>query len=667
MLEAMRAQGLNYLANNFNVGYEIDHEEWYIEFRQKQLKQLFRFLVEAEGKVELVYILELDSEDCVKLAPQEIVTRGTGCTFEQLPFIKPTGSQSPQVGPVFKRSFSGSTAGPAAKTLNTTMRSFSDIAESGQPWSGYYRDILDILSKTWLILPDGSKIRWNEQYPNMLCAAVDLIGKQSGTVFLTVRDGQGRLPGDVQEYINYLMQVKLAGDRYLVSKAPARENGKCPLCGTEGETLYPNGIKGAGINLLNADRAGRFPGIDESQAWKAYPLCIGCADLLYMYKNHVLSSTGPKKDRRPFTARVAGDSAIILPYYLPGLSGKEKREIDGRMRDYLNSLETDVEIPEDDLLKSLQNQNGLLIIDILWATVGQNIDDITGMVTQVLPSRLRDLSRINTEAESWLSAVYPQEKLDDFRPSLTLRALRELFWRPGGKAAKEINASRSVIELRRYLAYCIYHKEPVLDDKQFWREWLVTAKWYYAEALSSADGYKKLLYEGKSKKGPYLTGAGWIKHFNWWLNYLRKVGVMQMPKVVFQPKMEALKPFFTRESGIDSDEKAYTFLLGMLYGKVMEVQGARNVNVSANSLTWLKRLTMKGKDLPELYNKVREKMMIYNTESSAVVRELLQDFGRLAVKLGTNIKLGEIETNYYLLLGQSMAGTVLKANKEQKK
>ncbi|MCL2766843.1 MAG: CRISPR-associated protein [Peptococcaceae bacterium] len=663
MLEAMRALAIDHLANKLHAGYEVNREEWYTDLRLNHPDQLYQFLVESEGKIERVYVLEVESPDCVRLVELEIVERGHGCSSEQIPFIKPTGAQSPQVGPVFKRSYSSSAgAGPSVKILNTTMNSFIAIAESGQPWSGYFRDVLSILSLRWIHLPDGSMLDWTTRYANMLSAAVEVIGKQSNTVFLTVRDEQGRLPGMVPEYAQYLMKEKLAGDRYVVGSAPARENGTCPLCGADGETLYPNGVKGAGINLLNADRAGRFPGIDESQAWKAFPLCIGCADLLYIYKNHVLKKTGSNKDKRPYTSRIAGDAALILPYYMPGLIGRGKRVIDTRMNIYLNDLETDVETPEDDLLKCLQEQEGLLNIDILWATVGQNIDDVTGMISQVLPSRLRELSKLNSETELWQAAVFPQEEISNLRPNLTLQAFRELFWRPGGKKAKDINASRSVIELRRYLAYCIYHSRPAMD-KQLWNEWLVTARWYFAEAISSADGYKRLLYEGRSKKGTYLTGAGWIKYFNWWINYLRKVGVMKMPKVVYQPKMEALKPYFTQESGVDSYEKAYAFLLGMLFGKLMEVQGAKNVNVSSNSLTWLRRLTLKGKNLPELYNKVRVKMLEYDMESSSVVRELLQDLGELGVKLGTNIDLDEIETNYFLLLGQSMSKTALKASK----
>ena len=110
------------------------------------------------------------------------------------------------------------------------------------------------------------------------------------------------LPGENQLYLDYLMQEKLAGDRYVTVNTPVKENSACPLCGTTDTNIYPNALKGAGINLVNADRVGAFPNIDTSQAWKKYALCASCADLLYVYKFHVLKKGGVKKDQQPFTA-----------------------------------------------------------------------------------------------------------------------------------------------------------------------------------------------------------------------------------------------------------------------------------------------------------------------------------------------------------------------------
>lgn len=138
---------------------------------------------------------------------------------------------------------------------------------------------------------------------------------------------------------------------------------------------------------------------------------------------------------------------------------------------------------------------------------------------------------------------------------------------------------------------------------------------------------------------------------------------------IFEPTLPALKPYFLPGAGINNREKAFTFLLGILYGKVLQVQAARGVNVASNALTWLKRLNLDGRDLPELYNKVREKLLTYEVEASADVRALVQDLGRLGAGLGDRIPLDNTTTCYYLLLGQSVTVDVLpsktKKNEDQ--
>ncbi len=49
---------------------------------------------------------------------------------------------------------------------------------------------------------------------------------------------------------------------------------------------------------------------------------------------------------------------------------------------------------------------------------------------------------------------------------------------------------------------------------------------------------------------------------------------------MFKPKNESLSPLFERAEGLNSDAKVYTFLLGVLYGHLISVQGGvAKVNV----------------------------------------------------------------------------------------
>lgn len=682
MIGAMRTLALDYLAQELTSGRPpADTESWYQELRQNNPGKMFPYLVEDSGKIETVYILESCTDHgggrATRLIVQEILTgqndyQEEACTPDKLPFMKPPGSQSPQFGPVIKRNYDKKKGGgPSKKILNSTMKYFEEVAAAEKSWSSYFRDIINILGCPTILLPDGTSVNWQENgYANMLSCAVEKIGPQSGTVFLTVRDSNGLLPGENMVYIDYLLTDKLAGERYVTKAAPAAEKATCHLCDCSNTAVYPNALKGAGINLSNADRAGAFPGIDTLQAWKKYALCSSCADLLYVYKFHLLKKQGPKKDRQPFSARIAGDNALIVPTFLPGLPFNTRLEVLKETNAYIANMSTDVEYDEESLLDILKGKNTILNFIFIWADIGQNIENVTGMITNVLPSRLRELSEFNAAADNWQHPIFPKVPLrqgqTNFKPDLSLRALRPLFWRPGGKKSEEANKSKRLFQLKRLIAECVYRQNKIPVER-FYEEIMTSARWYWLEAIEKKDGYKGILYEGSGKKGPYLTGAGWIRHLNMWLYYFKRLGVLDMESSIFKPELESLKPYFGPESGIDTPDKAFSFLIGVLYGKLLQVQGARGVNVGTNALTWLKRLTLKGKDLPELYIKIREKLLAYETEKSQEVKALISEIGRLGVRLGENIKLDEIQTNYYLLLGQSMTVEILPSKEQNQK
>lgn len=671
----MRELALDYLLENLNEGeFPEDLEKWYQNLRKNSPGQLFPYLVEDSGKVDKVYILEHESADTARLSVEDVVQgqeETGGCPAHKLPFMKPSGSQSPAVGPVIKRTYAKEGSGPSEKILTTTIKYFREVSQVQKPWSGYFSEILDILDKPKLRLADGLIIDWDKEgYSSMLACVVERIGPQKNTVFLAIRDAQGKLPGEQAIYTDYLLTAKLAGERYVTGGSPAAEEARCPLCGKGDVTVFPNALKGAGVNLLNTDRVGVFPGIDPLQAWKGYALCAPCADLLYVFKFHVLKKGGVEKKGQPFGAKVAGENALVIPEFFPGVSLVERQNCLHNVQEYIQKFKEDVESDEEGLLDRLKDSDGILNLTILWADVGQNIENVTGLITQVLPSRLRQLSQFNALAQEWVSPLFPKKFLwsgrFNFKPQLALLALNPLFLRPGGKKVKDLNASNQLFQLKRILAEGVYHGT-MIPEKRFWDEALRTARSYFAEAVANKDGYRSLLYEFEIKNGNEISTAAWVKHFNWYLNYFRnkEVGVLPMNRQPYEPEMEALKPYFGPESGIDSLPKSYAFLLGVLYGKLLQIQGARKVNVGANALTWLKRLTLKGKDLPELYIKIREKLLSYESEKSPDIRMLIQELGQLGIRLGDRIQLDEVGTNYFLLLGQSMTESILPAKPKE--
>ncbi len=656
MINAMRNLALLALRRRFKA-YDIVGMS---EFRKKFGAKLAPLLVEDAGKVPRVYVLQKVPDDpgIVKMWVEELDKEKR----LRLPFNKPSGAQSPAIGPVMKRTLDPKKKpGPSLKIQKSTLKSFEKLSLESSEWSAYFKDIVRVFAGDTLVwqgalYPVGD----DQNYPHILAAAIRLIPDKE-TVFLTVADSEGRWPGDRPEYHLYLANM-LAKIKYVTGAAPLRPNGTCPLCGATDQTLYPNALKGAGINLANMDRAGSFSNLDPGQAWKNYGLCIDCADLLYIFKNHV------SKD---FIGIVAGQKALLLPFLLGNQKGQYRFIKD--FKEYLSNLDSQrIKALEKNLLEFFAKQDDAqMVLHIMWAKFGQVIDEVTGVIIDVLPSRLRALADLNRAANKWAHPLAPRHTIEEADFDLSLRMMAPLFKRPGGKKAKQANASARLWELKRQLAASIYHGKPLADtERLFWDELITTAGWYLSEALVTGNAWG-LCYEGlnvkKKRTIVYWTLAGWMRHLARFIDYLRKTEVLPMDDktYVFEPGMEILKPYFSSGSGIDAPEKAYSFLLGILYGKLLQVQAARGVNVASNALTWLKRLNLAGRDLPELYVKIREKMLAYGTEGSKDVRALEKEIGRLGILLGDKIKLDNIPTCYFLLLGQSIMADVIKKNQEK--
>ncbi len=657
MITAMRTLALDYLFDNLgdkdNPPQNL--EEWYYKLRTDHPERLFPFLVEDVSDIEKIYILYPDKTDfsMVNMDVEDMTTE----KVRKLPFKQ---YRARAIGPVIKRSKSKDEVSPNSTTQQATLKYFKKVGESSSQWASYFKEISEILDRPKIKTLDGQVAVTGKEmkWLNVYSAAMESIPDTKGTAMFTITDYQNRWPGERSEYFNYLAN-ELSTIKYVTGAAPVQDDQTCPLCGTSGITIFPNALKGAGINISNVDRAGAFPDIDTGQAWKGYALCNSCADLLYIYKFHFLKKDS--KNQNSFITPIAGENAVVIPFVTVDYHARQ--DIWRAVKDLVKTASSDVEEAELTILDILKGKKGILNLTFLWATVGQNIEDVTGMITNVAPSRLTELSKVNEESRDWKHPLFPeirnfQDKKINLRPDLSLMALRTLFHRPGGKKAKDVNASMKLRQLKRGIAASVYYKTEV-PTARFWEEVITTARWYWLNAIENGSAYG-LLNEGKKKTGePYLTAAGWLRHLCWWLYYFKRLEVMKMEGNFYEPQMERLKPYFGPESGVNSPQKAYAFLLGVLYGKVLQVQGARGVNVGANALTWLKRLTLKGRDLPDLYIKIREKLLAYETEKSEEVRELITEIGALGWRLGDNIELDEIPTNYYLLLGQSLTTTIL--------
>jgi CRISPR-associated protein Csh1 len=636
-----------------DMGSKSDPWEWYLRLREERPELLFPYLIEApRGSLSPnYYVLRADADEEVAVLEQR--ERKDGDEL-RLPFVQSTGSQSGALGPVIKRTYAtGKGPGPSPKINETTRKDFRKIADAGEPWSGYFEHVSSVISRP--------KLRFRENLikgngAGALGLAVREINERQ-TCLLSVLDPEGRLPGEVDEYLAYLQHV-LAAEKYSTGRLQPIEDGICALSGFHG-TVYPNALAGAGLNLSNVDRLGVFPNLDDEAAWKKFALSAEVADLLYVFSYHL-------RDR--FVARVAGERALLVPY--------TKSDADKRLRFlrfaenyYVNKVQSGKPLVEEErMLQHYAQQDTITSITILWADFGQKLENVRGIVTDVLPSRLRAISEVANEVRRDRSAPFPELDYDDsLQPDVAFNYLGSLLKRPGGKRTEKANAGSRLFDLRRDIAAAAYHKRPV-PEARFWEEVREISEAYLLDGLER--GTYGMIHEGRNKKGEtYLTMAGWVRHLCRFVYFLRRLGVYpNMEDWRYEPRNEQLREFFDDgdgRTGLDQEEKVFAFLLGALFGRLMWEQYTRGVNVGANALPWLKRFTLAGKDLPDLFVKVRGKLLTYGTEYDPNVRVVIEELGHLGITLGTNINLSQTETGYFLLLGQSLNPILMPSKAKQ--
>ncbi|BBO82133.1 hypothetical protein DSCO28_26990 [Desulfosarcina ovata subsp. sediminis] len=628
-----------------------DLRKWFVDGKKNDPGKFFSYLVEPEGKIEKYYTICADpNRDDTAILESADIGSLKGQSAVRLPFNKPSGPRSPQIGPVIKRSYNKKKGcGPTLQILNSTLASFQKISESNNVWADYFDQVYNVFSR--------KKLCYAGEYlvceKHILHKAVEII-PENKPVFLVFKNKNALLPGDIAEYRKYLSTMLNADNKYTIKEAQPVQMKHCACCGMEDVKCYPAGLSKAGVNIFNIDRDGAFPNITNSNAFLSYAICENCCDLLYVFKFHVIDK---------YITYIAGQETLMLPelYLDSNLLNKFLSNFQTYV-EQLNKASTKTLIIEKKrLVRFLLNEKAICTLDIIWSKdslKGQSIGNLSGQISDVLPSRLRAVDTANKKFKEIQSVFFPRRQVGDFEFDLNLSFLNELLRRPGGKKAKNINASRKLIELKRMTAEAIY-KQNVIPEVRFWQEIMITADWYMRNLLEKDNPEVDCLYEGYSEKKnvSWMSFAGWIKHLSMTIYYFTFMEVMQQMKnkKTYFPVMEGLKSYFSDDCGINTDEKAYAFIIGILYGRVMQIQGAKGVNVGSNALTWLKRLNLTGKDLPELYIKIREKLLAYEAEGNETIRDIIKEIGLLGTKLGNEIDLDQVACCYYILLGQSIA------------
>ncbi len=526
MLEIMQNLALCHLWKELegNKPPPNDLRTWFISGKENDPGKFFSYLVEPAGKIKKFYALSAhpDNEAVAVLESADIGSLG-GNSAIRLPFNRPSGPQSPQIGPVIKRSYSKQKgAGPSSKIIKTTLKNFQKISSSNNIWAAYFKDVNNAFNRKNIYFA-GEYLDCEE---NALHKAINII-PENEPVFLVFKNKNNKMPGDIPEYRKYLSSMLDADNKYTTARAKPVKVGYCSCCGKEDIKGYPAGMAKAGINIFNIDREGAFPNITNSNAFLSYSICENCADLLYVFKFHVMNN---------YITYIAGQETLMLPeLYL------NPQFLNRFLTNYKNYIEKLDSVPEEALItekkrliKLLKNEEATCTIDIIWSKdslKGQSIGNLSGQISDILPSRLRTIDSANKQFKDKHSVFFPKHRVEGFEFDLNLSFVQELLKRHGGKKAKQSNASQKLIELKRMLVESIY-KQKLIPEKRFWEEVMIAAKWYMRCLFEKDKPENDCLYEGFSEKKDtvWMSFAGWIKHLSMTLNYLQFMGVIKKMK-----------------------------------------------------------------------------------------------------------------------------------------
>ena len=462
----------------------------------------------------------------------------------------------------------------------------------------------------------------------------------------------GKYNAEIKELLDFALTNK-PRTIYQTDKARSfnSQGIRCSLCGVEGE-LYPNVLSGVGINIANVDKTGFFPGVASENAGKAFPICAPCAEALYVAKFHVFSN---------LRQNISGHQALIIPHLVESEDKSEALKIVtsefGRSRSDISGAGR----KEAGILKDLAENKGIATITFIIGNVGgQSVENIRKVIPDVLRTRLSEISdaiqEINKMHENYPFKHPWKSKYSPLNGNL--RIIRDVLGMPRYRkptAGKRSPFKASSVNSLDLLSAIFLKRQYSL--RALLAEFSAKLSYDFLGALSDDD-----------KNKPIYSIRGNIANMVHSLLFLDKIGVIEMVSgknfvSKYLEKHEGLKPlndFLNEEArGLDTEEKQYAFLVGLLFGKLVSIQLARQV--SANALRWLKGLQVSPQDLMDIFVKTKSKLDDYSTPKTAWSEEM-RGVAEVIGALGADIKEWDIsrkEIPYYLCLGQSLSGYYL--------
>lgn len=125
----------------------------------------------------------------------------------------------------------------------------------------------------------------------------------------------------------------------------------------------------------------------------------------------------------------------------------------------------------------------------------------------------------------------------------------------------------------------------------------------------------------------------------------------------YSPHSEALRPFFGMKSRIDSREKSFIFILGVLVGALLQCRLYHDNNDASHGLPISQLLTIYGDNLWTLYDKVMSELSDPGNACDKV-EGVVVEARHLYASLSRQISMDEATTTYFILYGISASSSI---------
>ena len=400
--------------------------------------------------------------------------------------------------------------------------------------------------------------------------------KRSERVLLTVRLA-GQFMGDREDFRQALLaKFREEGQASLVQ-------GRCAVCGEE------KAVSGdiSPFKFYTIDKPGYVVGgFNKAQAYKAFPLCYDCRDLIQRGRQHVEANL-----TFAFAPRIR---YLLIPDFIFGTEAVRQDVLDilteerQQRRQRLHTLTRRelrrITTDEEDILELLGEERDVMTFHFLFMTRQQGREAIDLYIQDVYPSRLRALFAAKERVDTFLRLPREDGTWQDY--DFTYATLYRFF-------SKAAPSKRAPDLLRHFYD---------LVDRTF-RATPVPLG-YLIPFLMAQIRYDMVT--------PDPRDAGWyrttIRDALATLLFVQLTTQKEVPMWDQQP--ETLDAFLDALPALDSNLKKGLFLLGALTERLLRVQGQERG--SAPFWKVLKSLKMNATNLQGLLPKVRNKLEEYD-------------------------------------------------------